>query len=150
MRNARGVSPQKRFKVEPEMLCADVREWRTLDILQKYEVSNDGRVRRRTLGSNRKVGTLLRASLSTRGYPEYRLYDDDGKPRAWLAHRLVALAFLPAPDPGQTSVLHKDDNKLNPRVDNLRWGTAADNAADAIANGRLPRGEAHYTRRRAA
>lgn len=150
MRDARGVPPQKKFKTEPEMLCADVREWRTLNILQKYEISNDGRVRRRTLGSNRKVGTLLRASLSTRGYPEYRLYDDEGKPRAWSAHRLVALAFLPEPFPGQAYVLHRDDNKLNPVDSNLKWGTAQENSDDAVRNGRILRGDAHPARRKAA
>lgn len=150
MRNSRGVPPEKKFKDEPDMLCSIVREWRVIDALDKYEISNDGRVRRRTPGSNRKAGVLIRASLSSNGYPEYRLYGSDGKARAMAAHRLVALAFLPPPEAGRTYVLHRDDNKLNPRYENLRWGTAADNAADAIRNGRLPRGEFHYMKRRSA
>lgn len=147
-RQARGVPKEKKFKEQPTLLEMEVREWRSLAIVPSYEISNDGRVRRKTAGSNRKAGVLLRCNIGSEGYPEYRLYDESGKHRAWLAHRLVALAFLPPPLPGQTFVLHGDDNRLNPRVDNLRWGTPQDNSDDAARNGRIPRGEAHYWARR--
>ncbi|HNP53162.1 MAG TPA: NUMOD4 motif-containing HNH endonuclease [Ferruginibacter sp.] len=42
---------------------------------------------------------------------------------AGLVHRLVALAFLPTPRPEETVLIHLDHNKLNNRLDNLRWVT---------------------------
>lgn len=149
-RAARGVPPTKKYKPEPALRAAESRSWRVLPDLPNYEISNDGRVRRGIAGSNRKVGSLIRCALGSEGYPEYRLKSRDGVTRAWTAHRLVALAFLDQPKPGQTFVLHRDDDRLNAVDTNLRWGNAKDNAVDADRNGRIPRGETHYTRRRAA
>lgn len=43
------------------------------------------------------------------------------------AHQLIAEAFL-GPKPDEKSVvLHLDDNPLNNRVDNLKWGTQKEN-----------------------
>ena len=48
--------------------------------------------------------------------------------------RIVARAFLGAGMEGQV-VRHLDDNALNNRVENLAWGTQADNHADSKRNG---------------
>ncbi|HRN78764.1 MAG TPA: HNH endonuclease [Ferruginibacter sp.] len=44
-----------------------------------------------------------------------------------LVHRLVATYFLPKPSPEANIIAHLDYNKLNNRVDNLRWMTAEEN-----------------------
>ena len=41
-------------------------------------------------------------------------------------HRLVALAYIPNPE-NKPCVCHKDNNPLNNHVDNLYWGTQAEN-----------------------
>jgi hypothetical protein len=58
-----------------------------------------------------------------------------GTRRAFLVHRLVGLAWLPLPQPGQTQVRHLDDGKTNNHASNLAWGTASDNEQDKIRNG---------------
>jgi len=45
----------------------------------------------------------------------------------WLQHRLVAKAFLPAPENPKMEINHKDGNKLNNHWTNLEWVTHKDN-----------------------
>lgn len=56
-------------------------------------------------------------------------------------HRLVAMAFLPKPEDGQTVVRHLDGDPSNNHVPNLAWGTQADNMADCVRHGRTNAGE---------
>lgn len=51
-------------------------------------------------------------------------------------HRLVAEAYIPNPN-NLPVVMHLDDNPLNNKVSNLKWGTQKDNVRDAISKGRL-------------
>jgi hypothetical protein len=127
---------KKKLNPEPAMQEAAVRVWRVLREFPDYEISNDGRLRRLTAGSNTKAGAHIRAGMVADGYPKYGLTRRN-------AHRLVAAEFLePEPFPG-AKVLHDDDDRLNCRDTNLKWGTAKDNTADAIRNNRLALGENH-------
>ena len=74
-----------------------------------YEVSDHGRVRSLdhvkidAMGRRRPfIGKVLSPAL-TQGYPMVTL-KVAGKNRSWRVHRLVAMAFLPPPQPGQTDV----------------------------------------------
>ena len=59
----------------------------------------------------------------------------DGKIWRVRVHRLVLEAFVgPAPD-GMDGC-HRDDDKDNNTLDNLYWGTRAENMADQVRNGR--------------
>lgn len=49
-------------------------------------------------------------------------------------HILVAEAFLPNPNKYKI-VMHKDNNKANPEVSNLEWGTVSKNTTDAYKYG---------------
>lgn len=99
-----------------------------------YEVSNFGRVRR-------TGGQVLKASnpRHSREYPAVMLRHG-GSRRRVAVHRLVALNFLSLPPCPNAQVRHKDGNHLNPRWDNLEWGSAKDNASDREAHGRTARG----------
>ena len=79
-----------------------------------YQVSNFGRVKSST--------KILANRLSKRGYYIVTLYKN-AKGVTKTVHRLVAQAFIPNPD-NLPQVNHKDENKLNNRVDNLEWCTA--------------------------
>lgn len=138
MRFARGVPRGKKFKDVPRLVESSDRRWQHLVEFPNYEISNDGLVRRKVDGSNTKAGNLIRCSLTTSGYPHYMLTDAAGNRRHTRAHRLVAISFLSPPLPHQTNVLHYNDNPLDVRAENLRWGTSQDNSDDMLRNGRSP------------
>lgn len=147
-RAARGTPPEKQRGRKPPiaMVEAEVRVWRDLSDFPDYEISNDGRLRRKTGGSNSRAGRLIRPSGGTAGYPQYGLTNSLGQRIHLTAHRLVALAFLPKPEPGCDFVLHKNDDRLDARDTNLRWGTPQQNATDALRNGRMAVGDLHPSR----
>lgn len=101
-----------------------------------YEVSSLGRARRSAPGRRTKVGKPLKAHRNgSTGY--LMIYPFvEGKLRAFSLHRQIAIAFHGAPSVGQVA-RHLDDDKLNNFASNLAWGTRKENAADALANGRL-------------
>lgn len=49
-------------------------------------------------------------------------------------HILVAEAYLPNPN-NYPVVMHKDNNKSNPDVNNLQWGTVSENTQQAFDDG---------------
>lgn len=60
--------------------------------------------------------------------------------RQFYVHRLILLAFA-GPCPPGMECRHLDDDPFNNRLENLRWGTRLENAADKNRNGRQTRGE---------
>lgn len=91
-------------------------EWRTIEHWDRYEVSNQGRVR------NIKTGHILKRS-NLEGYLRVTLCKV-GKRRNYLVHRLVAEAFLPNP---QEHVDHINRDKHDNRVENLQFVTGVQN-----------------------
>lgn len=83
-----------------------------------YQVSNFGRVR--SLPRMGTKGGLLKLLLSG-GYLAVNLYKN-GKMKAMLVHRLVAIAFIPNPH-NYSEVNHKNEIKTDNRVENLEWCT---------------------------
>ncbi len=119
-----------------------IMECRTLDGLSRYLVRADGAVIRdsaaRRVAFNLLTSQIGRMAerLNDEGYRKVKLTDDDGRRREYFVHRLVALAFLPEPLPGQRYVLHGPDHtRTNCRWDNLRWGTHAANHEDKLERG---------------
>lgn len=81
----------------------------------RYQVSNKGRIR------NKKTGHIFKPSLRRRGdYPAVGLQIGDGAQKTLSVHRIVAVEFLPNPE-NLPEVNHKDQNKENPKLDNLEW-----------------------------
>ena len=56
----------------------------------------------------------------------------EGKIKYYRVHRLVAIAFLPPPQSGQTQVEHIDCDKHNNKVENLRWTHPKGNMANPL------------------
>jgi HNH endonuclease len=65
----------------------------------------------------------------------------DKKTKSCKVHRLVAEAFFGKPQNNTAMVCHKDGDPLNNTPENLYWGDARSNGADAIVHGRVQIGE---------
>lgn len=104
-----------------------------------YEVSTLGNVRGVDRVVERSDGVRIRLAGRAMkwhphdGYPSVRL-TRDSQSKLINVHRLVALAFLGQPGPGQ-EVCHNDGTRTNPALSNLRWGTRKENVADLIRHG---------------
>ena len=83
-----------------------------------YQISNYGRLRSFQSGPE---GTIIKGSV-IQGYRSLNIRVG-GKTVNRYVHKLVAQYFLDAAQPDRTYVLHLDHDKLNNRVENLRWAT---------------------------
>lgn len=107
----------KRSSIRDESMEGE--EWRDIPEYEGYQASNYGRVRS-TNGGCELV-------LSQRDHKGYLTVSIAGKSKV-LAHRLVAMAFLPNPE-NLPQVNHRDFDRHNNRVENLEWCTAEYNNA---------------------
>lgn len=88
-----------------------------------YQISSYGRLRSKK--------SIRKPQLNNNGYLWLLLWRK-GKVRRAYIHRLVAEAFLPKVD-GKTYVDHINTNRLDNRVENLRWCTFAENVNNPIS-----------------
>ena len=103
--------------------------WRPIEDFPNYEVSNFGQVR------NCRTGKVLKPVDNTYGYLRVHLYQNGEKKWIYI-HKLVALAFIPNPM-DLVEVNHRDENKLNNRVENLEWVTRQQNNSYGTRNERI-------------
>lgn len=66
-------------------------------------------------------GKLLNGSITT-GYRTLNLHRPDNKGTLYI-HREIAKLFLPKPSPKHKYVIHKNHNKLDNHIRNLKWAT---------------------------
>ena len=101
----------------------------------------DGDYAGSSLGNVRsfKTSKQLKPCIGSSGYPQVDLCKQ-GKKRSLTIHQLVAKAFLGGIPDGMV-VCHKDGNKLNRCVDNLRVDTQDSNNKDKVRHGVTARGE---------
>lgn len=96
-------------------------EYRTVENFPLYEVSSMGNVR------NKKTHTVLKGG-PCQGYIYVTLVNDSGR-KSFRVHRLVAMAFIDNPL-NKPIVDHKNNNRSDNRVENLRWVTSAENGVN--------------------
>ena len=115
--------------------------WRVIEPFPQYEISDLGRVRRRTRSlSNPRwpAGFILRqAEMKNRPhYPIVSLFDRvNSKYKTLLVHRLVCLAFH-GPCPGsEYEVAHNNGDAKDCKASNLRWATRSENQKDQRLHG---------------
>jgi hypothetical protein len=119
-------------------------EWRSIPDWPEYEASSLGRVRgvdrvavtRR--GFSRNIPGRVRAlSVNPKnGYLQVVLYRRELM-RWTTVHALITETFL-GPRPDGMVVRHLDGMPLNCAIDNLTYGTHAENSQDMIRHGRCP------------
>lgn len=112
-------------------------EWRKIEGYH-YSISEFGIVR------NDLTGKSLKIRVDSKGYHKCNLYDGHGNTKGFLAHRLVAMYFLPQPSTLQIQVNHIDGNPMNNHHSNLEWCTPKENSEHAVKIGLFPRGETHH------
>ena len=97
-----------------------------------YKVSSLGRVMRIKKRKRSKFPAehTLTPCPCSNGYAQVHLRDWPRNMPAGLVHLLVARAFMGDPPPGH-EVNHKDDNRMNPRLDNLEYVTRSENQLHA-------------------
>lgn len=122
-------------------------EWRALPGYEGlYSVSNLGRLfsHGRPELPRWSVGRLLNPSLHPEGYRTLALCKNGVKSRTRRVCQLVMEAFV-GPRPSDKEVLHGNGDHADDRLWNLRYGTHAENMADAVRHGTAVRGERSYT-----
>ena len=102
--------------------------WKTIKGFENYEVSNLGNVKSKQPNKKEKI---LKFRVSKFGY--YRVMLSGAK--AFLVHRLVALAFIPNNE-NKPEVNHVNSNKNDNTVENLEWSTRSENINHSYLNGR--------------
>ena len=133
--------------------CDEV--WKSVVGFPSYKVSSFGRVRSvdreippyvdkigRKQPGYFKAGKIISSRAHVFGYDVVTL-SENGKPYTRTVHKLVAEAFL-GPKRDDQVVRHLDGNPKNNHVDNLEYGSQADNMQDAIKHGTVEFGEKRY------
>jgi len=112
-------------KYEEDLIKLNVEVFRSIENYDNYAVSSFGRVK------NVKTDKILKAGLGKRGYFIVVLSDKEHRRKTRNIHRLVTNAFIDNPN-DKKCVDHKDNNRTNNRLTNLRWATTKENAMNQI------------------
>ena len=113
-------------------------QWKIIPQFPKYRVSDTGLVES-SCGKQEHVLTTWRpiqGRADGKGYLRIQ-FGKHGPTKS--IHSLVLEAFV-GPCPTGLVGCHKDNNKLNNCVGNLRWGTQQSNMADKVQHGTNPEG----------
>lgn len=111
------------------------KEWRSVvtpGFEDLYEVSSHGEVRRGP------QGRILKPGLHPKGYHNV-VFSGRGLRKCLLIHQIVLEAFVGPRQPG-LEARHRDGDPTNNRLDNLCWGTSADNENDKRRHGTVAQG----------
>lgn len=102
--------------------------WVKLKNFKNYSINEHGEVRN-DLKGNIKKPTLNKAN----GYLMLDLYENNIRTKIPV-HRLVAEAFIPNPE-NKPTVDHKDGNRQNNAISNLRWASYSEQNSRFNTNG---------------
>jgi hypothetical protein len=97
-------------------------KWKTIPSHNRYEASNEGRIR------NKITGNIIGGGYNRR----YLRATLDGKSNN--IHRFIAEAWIPNPN-NKPEINHINGNKHDNRVSNLEWSTSYENNLHARTSG---------------
>lgn len=109
-KNKRKEKQQSRIK---NRIIKEYREkeiWKDVPFCTLYECSTEGRVR------NKFTKKILSVAINAHGYCVVSLK------KTFKVHRIIAITFLPNFE-NKPTVEHKDDDKTNNKLYNLKWAT---------------------------
>ena len=108
--------------------CKDLPGWYEIPGFSKYAANRKGFV------LNKRWGNSTQGGVSGR-YRKMSVYaDGEGQPKLRYTHELICRAFHGKPKKGQV-VIHKDNDRLNIKSNNLKWGTQSQNIQDMWDDG---------------
>ena len=144
------ASTPRRAKPKPDAMLQSIRveteEWRVVPGFPGYEASSLGGIRRATATGRYPAGYVMKFKQDRHGYLKACL-SFAGYVRHTQVHRIIAETFHGPCPSGRRQVAHWDGNRMNNAASNLRWVSAAENAADRDRHGRTagiyPSGEGH-------
>lgn len=84
--------------------------------------------------NNHKGEPFTKSQQTVYGYKYVRINYNNGRHISKRVHRLVAEAFIPNPE-NLPIVMHKNNNKKDNNVENLKWGTVSENTQQAFEDG---------------
>lgn len=116
-------------------------EWRELPGCSSYEVSTDGRIRRKFVPRTQwtphiKTWPGRHLKISDDYHPVVTLYYDGRTRRRKLAE-LVLLTFVGEPPSQHSFPIHEDGNTRNNRLANLRWSHPDKDGVMGATQGKL-------------
>ena len=102
--------------------------WKKIDRNNNYSINRNGEVR------NDLTGKIKKPYVNKdNGYLTVDLYQNN-KSLKVTVHRLIAEAFIPNPE-NKPCIDHKDGNRQNNAISNLRWATYSENNSRFNSNG---------------
>lgn len=93
---------------------------------------------------DRRRRKKMRFCNDTNGYPMVTLYKDRGKPKRVRVHSIILTTFI-CPRPLGLEACHRNGDREDNRLGNLRWGTHQSNNMDKRRHGTAPVGEKNPT-----
>ncbi len=110
--------------------------------IYRYWVTRDGDIWSEPY-SKRNTWYKMKPQVDFHGYLTFQGGGGGGR-QGSSVHRSIAFAWIPNPK-NHECVLHGNDIPDDNRIENLRWGDKASNAADRIVNGGHTWGVTHST-----
>lgn len=118
-------------------------EWRPLPGYPGYLVSSTGRIA--SLPKAKRGWRIVLKSKYVRGYLAHEVMDKNGRRKAFLAHRAVALAFHGEPPTrGKMDASPQDGNRKHISPTNVRWQTRTETMRAKHKWGTQPLHEKHH------
>lgn len=103
-------------------------EWRKIKRNPNYSINRNGEIRNDATGKIKKP-----YENKVNGYMTVDLYGNNKSTKVTV-HRLLAEAFIPNPY-GKPCIDHKDGDRQNNSLSNLRWATYSENNSRFNTNG---------------
>lgn len=116
-------------------------QWKTVpEFNGRYEVSNFGRVRGWYYGGHKRKHPIIKTPQTNKNGYVYVVLWNGTRGKAFTIHRLVLSVFSNS-NPASMDCCHKNHNRNDNRLSNLKWATRKENEYDKKLAGRTPVGE---------